>query len=89
MKLDHGVSLEEESAKAFHVDEGPCRNLVAPFCFLLFYSGLFFSGLFYSGLFFLFLLSVKASDVGQCLSFCVFDLGVSVFSYFQRFCFCF
>ena len=38
---------------------------------------------------FLFLLSVKASDVGQCLSFCVFDLGVSVLSYFQRFGFCF
>ena len=77
MKLDHGVSLEEESAKAFHVDKGPCRHLVEAFCFLLFYS-----------VFFL-LLSVKASDVGQCLSFCVFDLGVSVFSYFQRFCFCF
>ena len=76
VKLDHGVSLEEESAKAFHVDKGPCRHLVAPFWFLMFYS-------------FLFLLSVKASDVGQCLSFCVFDLGVSVFSYFQWFCFCF
>ena len=50
MKLDHGVSLEEESAKAFHVDKGPCRHLVAPLCFLLFYPVS------------LFLLSVKASD---------------------------